>query len=149
MVLPSKEPEPSSIRREAGFNSITEVESVSAVTNYQLKAKWNKPDENYLENFFENILCTQTKKSWSRHSGLKEILNRKDGDFEPCYKQSEIHVQKGGQQIETSKGQVCFQVTTYELWTVLKLQAQQKDGLFRATNREHCLKTVYDHLHTI
>jgi len=46
MVLPSKKPEPSSSRTEAWFNSITEVESVSAVTNYQPKAKWNKPDEN-------------------------------------------------------------------------------------------------------
>ena len=54
-----------------------------------------------------------------------------------------------GQQIEKLKGYVCFQVTTYELWTVLKLQARQKDGLFRARNREHCLKTVYGHLQVI
>ena len=41
MVLPSKEPEPSSSRTEAWVKSITEVESASAVTNYQTKAKWN------------------------------------------------------------------------------------------------------------
>ena len=36
----------------------------------------------------------------------------------------EIHIQeKGDQQIETRKAHLCFLVTTYELWTVLKLQA--------------------------
>ena len=99
MVLPSKEPEPSSSRTEAWFDSVTEVESVSVVTNYQPKAKWNKPDENYVENFFgkdsARLNKEELKSLFHSNNGLKEIVNRKDGDFEPCYNKVKYMCEKG------------------------------------------------------
>jgi len=87
MALPSKEHEPSLSRTEANWvNSITEVESVSGVTNHQPKAKWNKPDEKYVENFFGKYsVCPnkeELKSLFHSNNGLKEILNRNDSDFE-------------------------------------------------------------------
>lgn len=89
LVLPSKEPEPSSSRTAAWVNSITGVESTSTVTNYQPKAKWNKPDEEYVENFFGKYSVRPNKEElkslFHSNNSLKEILNRNDGDFERCY----------------------------------------------------------------
>ena len=45
------------------------MEAVSVACS-RVKAKWNKPDETYIENFF---------------NGLKEFLDKNDGDFERCY----------------------------------------------------------------
>jgi len=100
MVLPSKEPEPSSSRTEAWVKSITEVESASAVTNYQTKAKWNKPDEEYVENFFGKYSVRPSKEElkslFHSSNGLKEILNRNDGDFERCYNKVKYIFKKRG-----------------------------------------------------
>jgi len=64
MALPSKEHEPSLSRTEANWvNSITEVESVSGVTNHQPKAKWNKPDEKYVENFFGKYCVSKQRRA--------------------------------------------------------------------------------------
>ena len=89
IVLRSKEPEPSSSRTAAWVNSITGVESASTVTNYQPKGKWNKPDQVFVENFFGKYSVRpnkeELKSSFHSNNGLKEILNRNDGDFELCY----------------------------------------------------------------
>jgi hypothetical protein len=100
IVLPSKEPEPSLSRTEAWVNGMTEVESVSAVTNYQSKAKWNKPDEKYVENFFGKYSVRPNKEElkslFHSNNSLKEILNRNDGDFERCYNKVKYIFKKRG-----------------------------------------------------
>ena len=100
MVLPSKEPEPSLSRTETWVNNITEVESASSVTNYQPKAKWNKPDENYVENFFGKYSVGPSKEElkslFHSNNGLKEILSRNDGDFERCYNKVKYIFKKKG-----------------------------------------------------
>ena len=100
MVLPSKEPEPSLSRTETWVNNITEVESASSVTHYQPKAKWNKPDENYVENFFGKYSVRPSKEElkslFHSNNGLKEILNRNDGDFERCYNKVKYIFKKKG-----------------------------------------------------
>ena len=89
IVLLSKEPEPSSSRTAAWVNSITAVESASTVTKYHPNAKWNKPDEEYVENFFGKYSVRPNKEElkslFHSNNGLKEILNRNDADFEHCY----------------------------------------------------------------
>ena len=78
MVLPSKDPQPSSSWTEACFNAITEVEAVSVACS-RVKAKWNKPDETYIENFFAKYPVRPNKEDLktSVHSlnGLKEFLH--------------------------------------------------------------------------
>ena len=75
------------------------MEFVSAVSNYQPKAKWNKPDENYVEIFFGKYsVCLKKeglKSLFHSNNGLKEILNRKDGDFEPCRNKVKYMFEKG------------------------------------------------------
>lgn len=100
MVLPSKEPEPSLSRTETWVNNITEVESASGVSNYQPKAKWNKPDEKYVENLFGKYSVRpskgELKSLFHSNNGLKEILNRNDGDFERCYNKVKYMFKKRG-----------------------------------------------------
>ena len=88
MVLPWKDPQPSSSRTEAWVNAITEVETVSVACS-SVKAKWNKPDETYVENVFAKYAVRPNKEDLKTlfHSddGLKKILDRNDGDFERCY----------------------------------------------------------------
>ena len=78
MVLPSKDPQTSSSWTEACFNAITEVEAVSVACS-RVKAKWNKPDETYIENFFAKYPVRPNKEDLktSVHSlnGLKEFLH--------------------------------------------------------------------------
>ena len=68
--------------------AITETAPVS-VTCSQSKAKWNQPDEKYVENFFSKYPVRPNKEELKTlfHSDncLKDILNRNDGDFERCY----------------------------------------------------------------
>ena len=75
------------------------MEFVSAVSNYQPKAKWNKPDENFVEIFFGKYsVCLKKeglKSLFHSNNGLKEILNRKDGDFEPCRNKVKYMFEKG------------------------------------------------------
>ena len=100
IVLPLKKPEPSSSRKPAWVNSITGVESTSSVTNYQTKAKWNKPDEEYVENFFGKYSVCPNKKElkslFHSNNGLKEILNQNDGDVECCYNKVKYIFKKRG-----------------------------------------------------
>ena len=100
IVLPLKEPEPSSSRKPAWVNSITGVESTSSVTNNQTKVKWNKPDEEYVENFFGKYSVCPNKKElkslFYSNNGLKEILNRNDGDVERCYNKVKYIFKKRG-----------------------------------------------------
>lgn len=88
MVLPSKDPQPSSSWTEACFNAITEVEAVSVACS-RVKGKWNKPDETYVENLFAKYPVRPNKEDLKTlvHSlnGLKEFLDKNDGDFERCY----------------------------------------------------------------
>jgi len=87
-------------RTEAWVNSITEVESESAVTNRQPRAKWNKPDEKYIEIFFGIYSVhphkEELKSLFHSNNGLKEILNRNDGDFKHYYKKVKYFLKKGG-----------------------------------------------------
>ena len=89
MVLSPKKPKPSSSRTEAWVNSMAEVESVSAASSIPYKAKWNQPDQKYVENFFGKYYVRPNKEElkalFHSNNGLKEILDRTDGDFERCY----------------------------------------------------------------
>ena len=88
MVLPSSDPQPSSSRTQAWVNAITETES-GPVTCSRSKSKWNQPDEKYVENFFSKYSVRPNKEElrtlFNSNIGLKDILNRNDGDFERCY----------------------------------------------------------------
>ena len=144
ILLPSKKPEPSLSRTETWVNNITEVESASGVTNYQPKAKWNKPDEKYAEKVFGKYSVRPSKEElkslFHSNTGLKNIINGNDGDFECCYNKGKyIFKKRGTNKQRRRKGHVCSQLTSFELWTVLKLQAPQKNRLFKARNRENCL----------
>ena len=89
MVLPPKKPESSSSRIEAWVNSMPEVEPVSADSSIPYKAKWNQPDQKYVENFFGKYSVRPNKEELKAllhsNNGLKEILDRNDGNFERCY----------------------------------------------------------------
>lgn len=64
------------------------MEAVSVACSW-VKAKWNKPDETYVENFFAKYPVRPNKEDLKTlvHSlnGLKEFLDKNDGDFERCY----------------------------------------------------------------